>query len=166
MKLSNIRPVLKRPLVHLRRLFLLLLSSNLIQRLWYSNQFRKLREVDPLPWGRPIQRYGSGLIKLLSPACRLIFVSNRVFLPPLGVTALHFTQVPNVMAAPSSIPASNVAVIVAKLSHYLKVYDHMLRNKISKGFTQVFKLDFFGERKKLICSQPYVSSVIPWGRWF
>lgn len=124
----------------------------------------------------PIQNYGSGLIKLLSLATRLIFAPNRAFPPLLGATASNFTQVPNVMAAPLSIPASNAAaailshdapkldhgksqanlmnsqilptpVIATKLDHYLKGYDHILRDKIIKGFTQGFKLEFVGERK-------------------
>ena len=122
-----------------------------------------------------IQRYGSGLIKFLSPELRLISVPNRAFLAPLGVSVSNFTQVPNVVAL-SSILVSDMGaatlshdahkldhgksqvnlmnpqilptpVIAAKLSHHLEDYDHMLRNKIINGFTQGFKLDFAGKGK-------------------
>ena len=69
-----------------------------------------------------IQRYGSGLIKFLSPELRRIFVPNRAFLAPPGVTVSNFTQVPNVVVALSSIPVSNVGA--ATLSHDAHKLDH------------------------------------------
>jgi len=62
-----------------------------------------------------IQRHGSGLLKFLSPELRLIFVPNRAFLAPPGVTVSNFTQLPNMVVALSSIPVSNVGT--AALSH-------------------------------------------------
>ena len=43
-------------------------------------------------------------------------------------------------------------VIAAKLSYYLEGYDFTLTNKIVKGFTQGFKLDFVWERKSSFAS--------------
>ena len=89
---------------------------------FYDKSFRKLREVDPLPWGRTHSEIWLRAHKVTKPGAQTNFRPKQGVSTTPGVTALHSAQVPSVMVAPSSTPASNAGV--ATLSHDAHKLDH------------------------------------------
>ena len=89
---------------------------------FYDKSFRKLREVDPLPWGRTHSEMWLRAYKVTKPGAQANFRPKQGVSTTPGVTALHSAQVPSVMVAPSSTPASNAGV--ATLFHDAHKLDH------------------------------------------
>ena len=73
-----------------------------------DESFRKLREVDPLLWGRTHSEICLRAHKVPQPGAQANFRPKQGVSSTPGVTVSNFTHVPNVVVALSSIPVSNV----------------------------------------------------------